>query len=70
MECVLYIYKDIFTIINLLPYACLGLGNAGIFAQVKPGYARNYLIPKGFAVYATKENMLKHSVKKVGVTGC
>jgi large subunit ribosomal protein L9 len=29
------------------------LGNAGTLQEVKPGYARNYLIPKGMAVVAT-----------------
>ena len=27
-----------------------GLGSAGDVVDVKPGYARNYLIPRGFAV--------------------
>jgi large subunit ribosomal protein L9 len=30
------------------------LGSAGTIQDVKPGYARNYLIPKGMAVIATK----------------
>ena len=29
------------------------LGNAGTMQEVKPGFARNYLIPKGMAVAAT-----------------
>ena len=29
------------------------LGNAGDIVNVKPGYGRNYLIPKGLAVVAT-----------------
>jgi len=29
------------------------LGNAGTMQEVKPGYARNYLIPRGMAVVAT-----------------
>lgn len=29
------------------------LGNAGTLQEVKPGYARNYLIPQGMAVLAT-----------------
>jgi large subunit ribosomal protein L9 len=32
------------------------LGNAGDIVQVKPGYARNYLIPKGLAYEATDAN--------------
>ncbi len=31
-----------------------GLGSAGDVVKVKDGYARNYLIPKGLAVHATK----------------
>ncbi len=33
------------------------LGNAGDIVTVKPGYARNYLIPKGFAYAATDANV-------------
>ncbi|NOY17440.1 MAG: 50S ribosomal protein L9 [Gammaproteobacteria bacterium] len=32
------------------------LGDLGAQVSVKPGYGRNYLIPKGKAVRATKEN--------------
>ena len=32
-----------------------GLGKAGEIKNAKDGYARNYLIPKGFAKVATKE---------------
>ena len=32
-----------------------GLGKAGEIKEAKDGYARNYLIPKGFAKLATKE---------------
>ena len=34
-----------------------GLGQLGDTARVKPGYARNYLIPQGKAVRATKANI-------------
>ena len=34
-----------------------GLGKLGDTARVKPGYARNYLIPQGKAVRATKANI-------------
>ena len=34
-----------------------GLGQLGDKARVKPGYARNFLIPTGRAVRATKENL-------------
>ncbi|CAN5811553.1 50S ribosomal protein L9 [soil metagenome] len=33
------------------------LGNAGDIVTVKPGYARNYLIPKGLAYAATDANV-------------
>lgn len=33
------------------------LGNLGEQVRVKPGYARNYLLPKGIAVRATKANI-------------
>jgi large subunit ribosomal protein L9 len=32
------------------------LGSAGDLVRVKPGYARNYLLPKGFAYKATAGN--------------
>ena len=32
------------------------LGHIGDIVKVAPGYARNYLIPKGFAVEATERN--------------
>ena len=33
------------------------LGKAGQIVKVKDGYARNYLIPKGYAYLATKQNI-------------
>lgn len=32
------------------------LGHAGEIVNVKPGYARNFLVPKGLALVATKAN--------------
>ena len=32
------------------------LGSRGKIARVKPGYARNYLLPQGLATIATEEN--------------
>ena len=36
----------------------LGLGKAGDIISVKNGYARNYLIPKGSAKLATRNNII------------
>src|SRR3954469_23975791 len=33
------------------------LGTTGDIVNVKPGYARNYLLPRGFAFEATKSNI-------------
>ncbi len=41
-----------------------GLGKAGDVVKVKAGYARNFLIPKGFAVPATK-SALKEQKKNL-----
>ena len=35
------------------------LGNSGDLVKVKPGYARNFLIPRGLAAIATKGNVKK-----------
>lgn len=37
------------------------LGSKGAVADVRPGYARNLLIPRKWAVYATPQNLTKHS---------
>jgi large subunit ribosomal protein L9 len=41
------------------------LGRSGELVAVKPGYGRNYLIPQGLAIIATKENIarLEHDQK-------
>jgi len=43
------------------------LGNMGDIVTVKPGYGRNFLIPKGFAVQATSGNKkeLGHVVRQI-----
>lgn len=35
------------------------LGDLGEKVNVKPGFARNFLVPKGFAMQATKDNLEK-----------
>lgn len=40
------------------------LGNLGETVKVKPGYGRNYLIPQGKAVPATKENIALFEVRR------
>lgn len=40
------------------------LGNAGDVVDVKPGYARNYLIPKGLAYEATQANVRRMEAEK------
>lgn len=40
------------------------LGELGDKVNVKPGYGRNYLIPSGKAVSATKENVAKFEERK------
>jgi len=33
------------------------LGKAGDLVKVKPGYARNFLLPRGFAITASRDNI-------------
>ncbi|SVD53561.1 uncharacterized protein METZ01_LOCUS406415, partial [marine metagenome] len=33
------------------------LGTAGDIVKVKPGFARNYLVPRGIALRASKQNL-------------
>lgn len=40
------------------------LGALGDKVKVKPGFARNYLIPQGKAVYANKENLAKFEQRR------
>ncbi|TVQ96769.1 MAG: 50S ribosomal protein L9 [Deltaproteobacteria bacterium] len=43
------------------------LGSMGDLVKVKPGYGRNYLIPRGFAVLATRGNRrhLDHVMRQI-----
>lgn len=40
------------------------LGVLGDIVKVKPGYGRNYLVPKGLAVYATKSNVTRFEERR------
>lgn len=40
------------------------LGTLGDKVNVKAGYARNFLIPQGKAVFATKENLAEFALRK------
>lgn len=41
------------------------LGALGAKVKVKPGFARNYLVPQGKAVYANKDNIIKFEQRRV-----
>lgn len=41
-----------------------GLGEIGAIVNVKPGYARNFLLPKGFAVVADKGSVKQYEHQK------
>jgi large subunit ribosomal protein L9 len=41
-----------------------GLGSAGDIVNVKPGYARNFLTPRGLALRASKRNLAVAEEKK------
>ena len=43
------------------------LGNVGDVVRVKPGYARNYLFPKGLAVRSSKRNIAFVEEKKKNI---
>jgi large subunit ribosomal protein L9 len=40
------------------------LGDTGDIVDVKPGYARNYLLPQGFAYEATPANLIRHEEER------
>jgi large subunit ribosomal protein L9 len=45
------------------------LGQMGELVSVKSGYARNFLLPKGKAVFASKENLKEFEERKVQLEG-
>ena len=51
----------------ILRDALENLGNAGEIVSVKAGYARNYLIPKGFAYEATDANVRRIEREKAKI---
>ncbi|MEE8575527.1 MAG: 50S ribosomal protein L9 [Thermodesulfobacteriota bacterium] len=48
----------------ILKEATTALGTIGEIVTVKRGYARNYLIPKGIALEATKGNLMQFEAEK------
>jgi large subunit ribosomal protein L9 len=51
----------------ILQQSVPSLGEAGDVVRVKPGYARNFLIPQGKAIFATQSNVseLEHQKRVV-----
>jgi large subunit ribosomal protein L9 len=43
------------------------LGKAGALVEVKPGYGRNYLLPRNLAVLATAKNVRRLDHEKAGI---
>jgi large subunit ribosomal protein L9 len=43
------------------------LGKAGTLVEVKPGYGRNYLIPRAMAMLATEKNVRQLEHDKAGI---
>jgi len=43
----------------------INLGNLGDLVTVKPGYARNYLVPKGLATPATETNIKQFEERRL-----
>ena len=50
----------------ILTHEVSGLGSAGDVIEVKTGYARNYLVPQGYAVHWTKGGELQVEQLKAG----
>ena len=46
------------------------LGDIGDVANVKAGFGRNYLIPQGKAVFATKENLAEFETRRADLEAC
>lgn len=48
----------------ILTHNIAGVGYTGDIKNVKPGYFRNYLFPKGLAALATKDALKKYDIMK------
>ena len=48
----------------LLQESIKNVGRVGDVVEVSPGYARNYLLPKGLAVEPTKSNLKKVEARR------
>lgn len=44
-----------------------GLGEEGDVVKVKPGYGRNFLMPQGMAITASKGNLAQLAIEKVAI---
>ena len=54
----------------LLAETVPSLGQQGEIVRVKPGYARNYLLPHGLATVATDNNKKMVELHKVKLAAC
>src|SRR5678815_1875451 len=52
------------TVKLLLQESIKNVGRVGDVVEVSPGYARNYLLPKGLAVEPTKSNLKKVEARR------
>ena len=46
------------------------LGRIGEIVRVKPGYARNYLLPRGLAIEANRKNPMLAMMYGFSIEGC
>jgi len=60
----LYLLKEDKTVEVILLEKMRNLGVLGDKVKVKPGYARNFLVPKGKAVFASDVNLAKFEAKR------
>jgi large subunit ribosomal protein L9 len=60
----LYINKEVYEMEVILLEKIGKLGNIGDVANVKAGYGRNFLIPQGKAIFATKSNLEEFETRR------